>query len=79
MHSHFPKLWQNTANVFIGVDEGNYDGQVASGFDEVSSVKFASSEKAGYGVEGYSSENIFFAQVFSRCSGRWCKASPSVR
>ena len=41
-----------------------YDGQLASGFDEVGSVDFATSEEAGYGVEGDGSEDIFFAQIF---------------
>lgn len=61
---HFSQLGENAADVFVGVNERDDDRQLASGFYKVRGANFAASEEAGYGVEGYGSEDIFFAQVF---------------
>jgi hypothetical protein len=50
--------------VLVGVDERDHDGQLASGFYEMGGLDFASSEKAGYGMEDDGSEHIFLAQIF---------------
>ena len=64
MRGHLSQLRENAVDVLVGIDEGDHDGQFASGFDEVRGVDAASSEKAGDGVKGDGSEDIFFAQVF---------------
>ena len=61
---HLSQLGQGAVDVLVGVDEGNHDRELASGFNEVCGVDFVASEEAGYGVEGYGSEDVFFAQVF---------------
>src|ERR1700688_605922 len=64
MRGHLSQLGQNAVDVLVGVDERNHDGQFASGFDEMGGMDFASSEEAGYGVEGDGPEDIFLAQIF---------------
>src|SRR6266849_8158649 len=61
---HLAKPGQSAVDMLVGVDERNHDGQLASGFDEMGGMDFASPEKTGYGVEGDGSEDIFFAQIF---------------
>src|ERR1019366_499439 len=62
--SHFAQLGENAVDVLVGIDEGDHDGQLTSGFDEVRGMDAAASEEAGYGVEGDGSKDIFFAQIF---------------
>src|SRR4030088_1424494 len=50
--------------MLVGVDERNHDRQFASGFYEMGGLDFASSEKAGSGMEDDGSEHIFLAQIF---------------
>ena len=64
MGGHLAQLGQDAVDVLVGVDERNHDGQFASSFDQMGGMDFASSKKAGYGVEGDGSEDIFFAQIF---------------
>src|SRR5580704_18712536 len=61
---HLLEFGENPADVLIGIDERDHDRQLASGIDEMSSADFAASKETSYGVESYSSENIFFAQIF---------------
>ena len=61
---HFFQLWKNSVDVVVGINERDYDRQLAASFDEVRSVDFAASEETGYGMEYDGTKNIFFAQVF---------------
>ena len=72
MRGHFSQLGQNAVDVLVRANEGDHDRQLASSFDEVRRADCAAPEKAGDGVEGDGSEDIFLAQIFSisRCSGR---------
>jgi len=81
MRGHFSQLGQNAVDVLVGVDERDHDGQFASRFDEVGGMDFAASEKAGYGVEGDGSENIFLTQIFQnfQMQRTMMPESPSVR
>ena len=56
VRGHLAQLRQNAVDVFVSIDEGDDDGQLASGFDQMRGVDLAASEKAVYGVEGDGSE-----------------------
>src|SRR5208337_5124211 len=64
MRGHLAQLGQNAADVLVGIDERNHDRQLTSGFDQVRGVDAAAPEEASYGVVGYGSKGIFFAQIF---------------
>ena len=82
MGRHLPQFRQSSIHMLVGIDKRDYDGQLASGFDEMRGVDFAAPKKTGHRVEGDRSKNIFFTQVLQDRKmqrARWCQESPSVR
>ena len=61
---HFAEFGQDAVDVLVSVDERDHNGKLASGLDEVGGVDFVTTEESGNGMEGDSSEHVFFTQVF---------------
>ena len=60
---HFFELRQNAADVLVGIDERDDDGQLASGFDQMRGVDAVAAEESGNRVVGDSAKDVFFAQI----------------
>ena len=61
---HLLELGHDAADVIVGINEDQNDGQFATRFDEMCSMDMAPAEESRNGMKSNRAEDILLAQVF---------------